>query len=133
MEMVFKVGYCYYLYILLTKKNFLNILCGWYFFFLQEIIIINDKQYVQVWSYIDHELKMMKETSILTSLLKVGMGKNVAGMATGYLLEATNGAIVPQHLVLVTKTWHVLCFDHELNLKWEHLMDEDIPERYYLG
>lgn len=51
-------------------------------------------------------------------------------MAVGYIDPEPREKVRPmrkQVLVVVTASWQVLCFDHNLALMWEVAIEENIP------
>lgn len=56
-------------------------------------------------------------------------------MAVGYIDADPHEKVRPlrkQVLVVVTASWQVLCFDHNLVLMWEVAMEESLPHNAHL-
>lgn len=57
-------------------------------------------------------------------------------MAVGYIDPEPREKVRPprkQVLVVVTASWQVLCFDHNLNMLWEVTMEETLPRNARLA
>lgn len=68
-----------------------------------------------------------------TSLLrKVGVrsGRRPVALASGYLKSSTTQE-EKQVIVVVTDGWIVMCYDHKLELLWESIPVDEVPEGYY--
>jgi len=67
------------------------------------------------------------EASLLPSI-KVRVGREAVALSTGYLDPYTEKEMRKQVVVVVTREWTVLCFDHNLKLLWESNVQEHFPE-----
>lgn len=77
----------------------------------------------------------LAEVSLMPHKVAVASGRRPVAMAVGYLDPPPKEKVRPPHkqvLVVVTSSWHVMCFDHNLKLLWEHTMEENLPPHAHL-
>jgi hypothetical protein len=75
-------------------------------------------------------VKTMAKASLMPGKVRVAVGRHAIALAAGHLTPPS-----PEHgagsrkgiVVVVTASWHVLCFDHNLKLLWENSLQEEFP------
>ena len=62
--------------------------------------------------------------------VRVGVGRHAIALGAGHLTPPSPEHSAGSHkgvVVVVTASWHVLCFDHNLKLMWENSLQEEFP------
>eukprot|EP00026_Physarum_polycephalum_P003889 Phypoly_transcript_03906.p1 GENE.Phypoly_transcript_03906~~Phypoly_transcript_03906.p1 ORF type:complete len:676 (+),score=80.54 Phypoly_transcript_03906:81-2108(+) len=71
----------------------------------------------------------VKAQSSLMRTVGVRSGRRPVGLASGYLKTSEQEST--QVIVVVTDGWIVMCYDHNLELLWESIPVDEVPEGYY--
>lgn len=73
---------------------------------------------------------VLAEASLLPAHSKATFGRRPVALATGHLEEQEHDFVHArrkQVIVVVTESWAVLCFDHNVKLLWEAHLDDHFP------
>ncbi|KAL2632806.1 hypothetical protein R1flu_004285 [Riccia fluitans] len=74
------------------------------------------------------EARLKAEVSLLPEKVRVTAGRRPVAMATGVVTRHLRpGETSKEVLVVVTASWSILCFDHNLKKLWETDVREDFP------
>jgi hypothetical protein len=82
------------------------------------------------------EAQVVAEVTLLPRRVTVRAGRRPVAMAAGYLDPEPQELVVSmrkQVVVVVTATYQVMCFDHNLKLLWEQSIDEEFPHNAHLS
>jgi hypothetical protein len=80
-------------------------------------------------SSFDVGLNVMAEASLQSSLV-VKLGRMPIALATGYISPPEEGVQRKQVIAVVTDGWHVVLFDHQLEVLWERTVSADLATQY---
>jgi len=72
-------------------------------------------------------VKTIATASLMPANVRVSVGRHAIAMAVGHLTppsEEHGAGSRKAVVVVVTASWHVLCFDHNLKLMWQGLTDD---------
>jgi hypothetical protein len=73
-----------------------------------------------------------KEGSLLNKIGVKG-GRRPIRMSSGYLIPFNESNVRQQVIIVVTDSYAVLCFDHNLKLLWESSILQYVPPSLYLS
>ncbi|KAJ8764530.1 hypothetical protein K2173_006270 [Erythroxylum novogranatense] len=101
----------------------------------KEVLVATHDAKIQVlephWRKVDEgfsESRVIAEVSLLPDKVRVASGRRAVAMATGVIDKIyKQGQPLKQVLVVVTSSWSVMCFDHNLKKLWEKNLQEDFP------
>ncbi|PRP81618.1 FG-GAP repeat-containing protein [Planoprotostelium fungivorum] len=92
---------------------------------LNEVIHVDYDHKIRIHRY-GIDKTFLKEAS-LASKLRIKSGRFPVAMATGYVTPSDP----QQHIIVMTDSWSVLCYDHNLKLIWETSAKDSIPNDSY--
>eukprot|EP00775_Hariotina_reticulata_P004628 gene4628-4882_t len=79
---------------------------------------------------------VVKSFSLLPKKIMLGRDRRPVAMAVGFIDPEPREKVRPQRkqvLVVVTASWQVLAFDHNLSLLWEVTIEESLPKNARLA